>query len=147
MEMKHQPIPFALKEGKEKQIVSRFLKTTKLDSMNSGKCILKFVISDYYFTTLNTLLSAMGYQQVVNGERWGWTNLKWDLLSNKYGVCASHDKLAGKTNIVLNLPPIERIDDAIEKEIEYLKSEVEKLRKQEGVRKWQDEISTGLKKT
>lgn len=146
METTHRATSLYLKEGKEKQIVSHFLRTTNLESMNAGKCILQVLINMHNFVSLNALLSAMDRPQVENGERWGWTNLKWELLSNKYGVCASHDKVTGRTNITLNLPPIERIDNAIDREIEYLKGEVEKLRKQEGMRKWQDEILTGLKK-
>lgn len=122
-------MPYILKPGHEKEWAIQFFKSFRVDSMQKGKQILYDISKDQPYTSLNMFLLAAGESPTANGGYWGWKNLYWELLSNKYGVVAVYNQKTKKTKFVFRLPPIEDIHEEVEKEIERLKKEREKLEK------------------
>lgn len=110
-----------LKPGKEKEQAARLFKTLTIGSMQEGKQILFDISKNQPYTTMNQFLIALGKDFVEGGQYWGWKNLYWELLSNKYGVAAIHDQKLKKTKFVFRLPPIEDVREEVNKEIERLK--------------------------
>lgn len=106
-----------LRPGHEKECAVRFFKAFSVGSMDRGKRILLGISKDQPYTTLNAFLLAAGENTVDGGECWGWKNLYWELLSNKYGITAIHDQKTKKTKFVFRLPPIEDIREEVEREI------------------------------
>lgn len=122
-------MPYILKPGHEKEWAVQFFKSFSVDSMQKGKLILYNISKDRPYTTLNDFLVAAGKEFVGGGGYWGWKNLYWELLSNKYGVVAVYNQKTKKTKFIFRLPPIEDIHEEVEKEVERLKKEQEKLKK------------------
>lgn len=122
---------YILKPGHEREWAVQFFKSFSVDSMQKGKQILYNISKDQPYTTLNDFLRAAGKEFVSGGGVWGWKNLYWELLSNKYGVVAIYNQKTKKTKFVFRLPPIEDIHEEIEREIERLKEEQEKIELQQ----------------
>lgn len=129
-----------LKPGHEKERAVRFFKSFSVDSMQKGKQILYDISKDQPYTSLNNFLIAAGEEPVKGGEYWGWKNLYWELISNKYGVAAIYNQKTKGTSFVFRLPPIEDIHEEVEREIARLKKERDKLDAQGSQRKQQEDI-------
>lgn len=131
-----------LRPGHEEERAVQFFKSFSVDSMQKGKQILYDISKDQPYTSLNMFLLAAGEPSTSDGGYWGWKNLYWELLSNKYGVVAVHDQKTKKTKFVFRLPPIEDIHEEVGKELERLKKEREYLEKSQ---KQQKEFSRILR--
>lgn len=129
-----------LKPGHEKERAVRFFKSFSVDSMQKGKQILYDISKDQPYTSLNNFLIAAGEEPVKGGEYWGWKNLYWELISNKYGVAAIYNQKTKGTCFVFRLPPIEDIHEEVEREIEALKRKKEQLDAQEKQKKQNEDI-------
>lgn len=131
----------SLKPGHEKERAAQFFKSYSVDSMYKGKLIL-YNISFAPFTSLNAFLIAAGETPVDEGGYWGWKNLYWELLSNKYGVAAIYDQKTKKTKFIFRLPPVEDIHEEVEEEINRLEQEKKNI---EAKQKQQEEITKMMK--
>lgn len=118
---------YILKPGHEKEWAVQFFKSFSVDSMQRGKQILFNISNGQPYTSLNAFLLDAGKELVGGGGYWGWKNLSWELLSNKYGVAAVYDRKTKKTKFVFRLPPIEDIREEINNEVERLKKEAERI--------------------
>lgn len=122
-------MPYIIKPGHEKEWAVHFFKSFSVDSMQKGKEILYTISKDKPYTSLNEFLIAAGKEVAEGGKYWGWKNLYWELLSNKYGVVALYNQKTKKTKFIFRLPPVEDIHEEIDKKIERLKEEREKIEK------------------
>lgn len=120
-------MPYILKPGHEKEWAVQFFKSFSVDSMQKGKQILYDISKNQPYTSLNMFLNAAERDIVDGGQYCGWKNLYWELLSNKYGVVALYNQKTKKTKFVFHLPPIEDIHEEVDREIERLKKEREKI--------------------
>lgn len=127
-----------LKPGHEKERAVRFFKSFSVDSMQKGKQILYDISKDQPYASLNDFLIAAGEEPVKGGEYWGWKNLYWELLSNKYGVAAIYNQKTKGISFIFRLPLIEDIHEEVEREIERLEKEREKI---ESKQKQQEEMT------
>lgn len=123
-----------LEKGREVQSASRFFKNLRIESMQEGKRILRYVLQNGPVVTLTQLLVATGYKEIENGNHWGWSNLRDDLLSNKYGVAALYNQRHHRTEFTLRLPPIEDLTPVIEQQVEEMKARLKAL-EHEGIDK------------
>lgn len=138
-------MPYIVNHGHEKEWAVQFFKSFSVDSMQKGKQILYDISKNQPYTSLNMFLLGAGQEIAEGGEYWGWKNLYWELLSNKYGVVALYNQKTKNTKFVFRLPPIEDIHEEVEREIARLKKERDKLDAQESQRKQQEDIVRAMR--
>lgn len=99
-------------EKKAQRKMTEILKKIKFDDMSTAKYALYWIrrhCNADGFVTFNTLMSTIGHEGIKHGEDFGWRDLDFELLSNKYGAAAIRDYKNKKTNFVLRLPPVQKL--------------------------------------
>lgn len=100
----------------KKIILRDMLRKQTYTSMKEAKGVLHRMLtlernSVTWCLTINQFLQLLPEPKdpISYGDEWGWSNLYWDILSNKYGAAALRDERAKKTTFTLRLPPVEKL--------------------------------------
>lgn len=104
-----------LSDDQQRKALTDILKSLRFDSMAEGKYALKWLLHHNELdghVAFNTLMQQLNRDKTSYGWDWGWKNLDWDILSNKYGVAALCDERKKQTHFMLRLPPVVKLDKA-----------------------------------
>lgn len=98
------------KDLETKKQITNYLKSLRFKSMGEAKNVLAILLdcTPSYKTDIHQLQRILCEPANPEFSGWGWTSLRYDLLSNKYGA-AHRQGRDGKTYFVLQLPPVEKI--------------------------------------
>lgn len=102
-------------DKEQKKVLTDILKHLRFQDMDTAKHVIHKCmtyncsqVSD--FVPFNYLMCCIGLKAVEYGSHWGWRNLGWDILSNKYGAAASYNPKTKKTIIKIFMPPLVKIE-------------------------------------
>lgn len=102
-----------LTEDQQRKAMTDILKKLRFESMDEAKCVLKWLLHyDEMDGRLpfNTLMQQIYQDKLPYGWDWGWKNLNWDILSNKYGAAALRNERKKQTYFTLRLPPVVKLE-------------------------------------
>lgn len=84
------------------------------DSMQQAKRVMEQLVYEYTWPSVNDVFrildSPIPNEMINIGDQYVWTDLKHDILSNKYGAAYRQDPKTKHAYFVLQLPVPERIE-------------------------------------
>lgn len=95
----------------EKEAIRKLLSSIRYEDMAHAKNILVSLlnIGTLRIPTVNDFLKLLHREPLSYGDNWGWPELYWDILSNKFGAKAIRDTRKNITHFVLQLPPVQKL--------------------------------------
>ena len=103
-----------LNDDQKKKIMTDIIKSLRFESMVDAKDRLYWLIHHSEIenqVSFNTLMHLVKHERLSYGNDWGWKNLRWDILSNKYGAAVIYNQKTKRTEFVLHLPPVKKIEE------------------------------------
>lgn len=101
------------KNEQELRQIRGVVQSIHFDSMHQAKRVMERLVYEYKWPSVNDLLSLVynPYDHLLLdfGDCYCWTDLKHDILSNKYGAAYRKDSKTGRAYFVLQLPVPERV--------------------------------------
>lgn len=94
----------------EQEVISNILRSIKFDSMKQAKDIMRILVYEMKWPSVNDLLKLLNRPLLEYGDSYVWTNLQYDILSNKYGAAFRKDIKTKRSYFVLQLPVPEKIE-------------------------------------
>lgn len=94
--------------------IREIIQSIRFDSMQQAKRVMEQLVYEYKWPNVNDLFrilsSPLSKEMLKFGEQYVWTDLKHDILSNKYGAAYRQDPKTKHAYFVLQLPVPERIE-------------------------------------
>lgn len=94
----------------EQEVISNILRSIKFDSMKQAKDIMRILVYEMKWPSVNDLLKLLGRPLLEYGDSYVWTDLQYDILSNKYGAAWRKNIKTKRSYFVLQLPVPEKIE-------------------------------------
>lgn len=94
----------------EKERISLILRSTRFNLMKQAKDVMWALVYDLRDPSVNDLLQLIGKELLPYGDSYRWTNLKFDILTNKYGAAYRQDSKTKHAYFVLQLPVPEKVE-------------------------------------